>query len=82
MYLTNFLRRSAHTWKELTDSYVNFTAVESINVFKTQEKKKNWIEHSQICMHQLKISFFRRQALKKEHLFLEKVLVVPLEIRI
>jgi len=36
---------------------------------KTQEKKKILIEHSQICMQQLKISFFRRQTLKKELLF-------------
>ena len=31
-----------------------------------------WIEHNQICMQQLKISFFRRQILEKSTFILNK----------
>ena len=78
--LNNFSLHFTHTFIELTHIF-HFTAVESINFFKTQEKKSIWIEHRLICMQQLKISFFTDFKPLKTHFhvknFFEKGGIAP-----
>ena len=53
-YLKNTLLRFAH----ILTYIIHFTAAGIKNFVKNKNKKSSWIEHSQICMQQLKISFF------------------------
>ena len=52
------------------DSYLSIYSCWKYKSLKNLKNKKSiWIEHSQICMQQLKISFFRLQTLKNALLF-------------